>query len=54
MLGSRNRVRDVRAILGYLERDFVYGFAKSANEKGKSASTGASGASVYQAVMPMQ
>ena len=49
LLGSRNRVRDVRAILGYLEHDFVYGFAKSANEKGKSASVGASGASLYQA-----
>lgn len=52
LLGSRNRVRDVRAILGYLEHDFVYGFAKGANEKGKSASSVVSGASLYQAVMP--
>lgn len=53
LLGSRNRVRDVRAILSYLEHDFIYGFAQSANQKGKSAAA-VSGASVYQAVMPIR
>ncbi|TSD03261.1 MAG: D-alanyl-D-alanine carboxypeptidase (penicillin-binding protein 5/6) [Parcubacteria group bacterium Greene0714_36] len=27
LLGSRNRVRDVRAVITYLEQDFIYGFA---------------------------
>lgn len=41
LLGSRNRIRDVRAIIGYLEQDFVYGFAFGAsNEKTLPAAHG--------------
>ncbi|MEK7541886.1 MAG: serine hydrolase [Patescibacteria group bacterium] len=32
LLGSRNRVRDVRALIGYLEQDFIYGFAFDADK----------------------
>lgn len=35
LLGSRNRVRDVRALIQYLEQDFIYGFAFDAG-KGKA------------------
>lgn len=38
LLGSRNRIRDVRAVIGYLEQDFVYGFAfEPGKQKGKPA-----------------
>lgn len=51
LLGSRSRVRDVRAILSYLEHDFVYGFAEGADARGKSVSSAVSGAAAYQAVV---
>jgi|GEM_PF-874489 len=51
LLGSRNRVQDVRAVIAYLEKNFVYGFASAADTKGRSAAfSGAEGASVYEAV----
>jgi len=38
VLGSRNRVRDARAIIDYLEQNFVYGFAaKNAGSQHRAA-----------------
>ena len=31
LLGSRNRIQDVRAVITYLEQDFIYGFAFSSD-----------------------
>lgn len=39
LLGSRNRVRDARAIIAYLEKVFVYGFASGADQKSRSLSS---------------
>ena len=51
LLGSRNRVADVRAIIAYLEKDFVHGFASSADAKSRSAALfGKEGAAMYEAV----
>lgn len=48
LLGSRNRVRDVRAIINYLEQDFIYGFAF---DPGKNKSKPAAAqASIQEAV----
>lgn len=37
LLGSRNRVRDARAIIAYLEHDFVYGYAANAGQRSRPA-----------------
>lgn len=51
LMGSRNRVSDVRAIIAYLEKNFVYGFASAADSKSRSASlTGQEGAAIYEAI----
>ncbi len=55
LLGSRNRVADVRAIIAYLEKDFVYGFASSADAKNRSASlSGREGAAIYEAIQAVR
>lgn len=51
LMGSRNRVADVRAIVSYLEKNFVYGFASAADAKSRSASlSGREGAAIYEAI----
>ena len=52
LLGSRNRIRDVRAVIAYLESDFVYGFAFG-KEYQRSGAAILGGAAVYQAVAPV-
>jgi len=55
LMGSRDRVRDTRAIIAYLEKDFVYGFASSADSKNRSASFSArEGAAVYEAIQSVR
>ncbi|MFY9463168.1 MAG: serine hydrolase, partial [Candidatus Sungiibacteriota bacterium] len=51
LMGSRNRVQDTRAIIAYLEKNFVYGFATGADAKSRSASfSGSEGAAIYPAL----
>lgn len=50
VLGSRNRIRDVRAIINYLEQDFVYGFA--ASDEARRPRPISLGASVFEAIAP--
>lgn len=52
LLGSRNRVRDARAIIAYLEKVFVYGFASAADQKSRSAAISAGGAMIWEALEP--
>lgn len=47
VLGSRNRISDIRAVIGYLEKNFIYGSAVS---KAGGAAPVVSGAAVYEAV----
>lgn len=49
LLGSRNRVRDARAIIAYLEKVFVYGFASAADGKSRSAGISSGGAMIGEA-----
>lgn len=51
LMGSRNRVADVRAIIAYLEKNFVYGFSSVADAKSRSASlSDREGAAIYPAL----
>ena len=50
LLGSRSRVQDVRAIIAYLEKVFVYGFSSVADQKSRSAAISSEGAMIWEAL----
>ncbi len=51
VLGSRNRVSDIRSVIAYLEKNYVYGFAASG--VGTTLHPIASGAAIYEAMQGM-
>lgn len=48
VLGSRDRIRDIRALVKYLEENYIYGFAVSTGDR--TLHPVVSGAAIYEAV----
>lgn len=49
VLGSRNRIRDIRSVITYLEQNYIYGFVSS-KDRSKLHPIASSGADIYEAV----